>query len=64
MPVPGAGVARFITGHEETQLKRFCYFHFFGVILASKGSNYSESMSNAIKSLCLSWLLAGLIKLR
>ena len=39
-PVLGgvAGVAYFITGHEHTQLNRFCYLHFFGVFPASKGS--------------------------
>ena len=37
-----AGVAHFIIGHEQTQLNLVCYFHFFAVFLASKGSNYSE----------------------
>ena len=36
-PVPGgvASVARFITRHEQTQLKLLCWFHFFCVFLAS-----------------------------
>ena len=35
------GVAHFITGHEQTQYNLVCYFyfHFFDVVLASKGSN-------------------------
>ena len=33
-----AGVAHFITGHEQTHLNRVSYFHFFGVLLAFKGS--------------------------
>ena len=38
-PVLGGvdGVAHFSTSHEQTQLNRVCYFHFFGVFLASKG---------------------------
>ena len=31
-----ASVANFITGHEQTQLNRVCYFHFFGEFLNSK----------------------------
>ena len=43
-PVLGgvASVAYFITGHEQTQCNRVCYFHFFGIFLASKRSDYSE----------------------
>ena len=43
-PVLGgvASVASLITGHEQTQLNRVCYFHFFGMVNASKGSNKSE----------------------
>ena len=43
-PVLGgmATVENFITGHEQTQLNRVCYFHFFDVFLAFKGSNYLE----------------------
>ena len=33
-----ASDAHFITGHEQTLLKQICYFHFFGVSLASKES--------------------------
>ena len=36
-----ASVVHFITSPEQTQLNRVCYFHFFGVLLASKGSYYS-----------------------
>ena len=36
-----AGVAHLITGHKQTQSNRVCYFHFFNVVLASKGSNQS-----------------------
>ena len=36
-------VAHYITGHEQTQLNRICFFfHFFGVFLSSKGSKFSE----------------------
>ena len=43
-----AGVAHFIiTGNERTQINRVCYFHFFGVFLAFKGSNYSEFIFTA-----------------
>ena len=28
--------------HEHTQLNRVCYFRFFDVLRASKGSNYSK----------------------
>ena len=46
-PVLGgvAGVAYFVTGHEQTQYNRVCYFPFFdarNVFLASKGSDFSE----------------------
>ena len=43
-PVLGgvAGVAHYITGHEQTQLNRVCYFHFFDVVIASKGSNLTK----------------------
>ena len=37
-----AGFAHFITGQEQTQLNLVCYFHFYDVLLASKGSNSSE----------------------
>ena len=37
-----AGVAHFMTDHEQTQLDRVNYFHFFGVFLASNGPTYSE----------------------
>lgn len=37
-----ASVVHFITGHEQPQLNGVCYFHFFGVLLASKESNCSE----------------------
>ena len=30
------GVAYFSTCHDQTQLNRACYFHFFGVLRASK----------------------------
>ena len=33
-----AGVAYLITGHEHTQINRFCCLYFFGVFPASKGS--------------------------
>ena len=33
-----AGVAYFITGHKQTHLHKVCYFHFFAIFLASKGS--------------------------
>ena len=36
------GVAYFITGNEQTQLNRVCYFRFFGICLAAIGSNYSD----------------------
>ena len=42
-----ASVAHFSTGHEQTQYNRVCYFHLFGVSLASMGSNYSELISTA-----------------
>ena len=29
------GVVHLIYGHEQTQLNRDCYFHFFGAFLAS-----------------------------
>ena len=45
MPGGVASVAHFFTEHELTQLNRVCYFHFSGVFLASKGSNYSETIS-------------------
>ena len=35
-------VAYFINGHEQTPLNRVCFFIFFNVFLASKGSDYSE----------------------
>ena len=42
------GVAHFISGHEQTHFNRVCFFHFFGVVLASKESKYSELIkSNA-----------------
>ena len=41
-------VAYFNTGNEQTQINQVCYFHFFGVFLASKGSNYSELIPNQI----------------
>ena len=43
-PVIGdmAGVAYFITGHEQAEVNQVCYFHFSDVSLASKGSYYSE----------------------
>ena len=43
-PVLGgvAGVANSITGHEQTQVNRVCYFHFSGVFLAPEGANNSE----------------------
>ena len=34
-----AGIAHFITCHEQTLLNRVCFFSFFDVVLASKGSN-------------------------
>ena len=37
-----AGIAVIITGHEQSQYTRSCYFHLFGALLASKESNYSE----------------------
>ena len=37
-----AGVAHSITGVEQTNLNRECYFHLFGIFLVFKGSNYSE----------------------
>ena len=37
-----SSVAHYITGHEQARLDRVCYFYFFGVFLASKGSNFSE----------------------
>ena len=37
-----AGVAHFMTYHEQTQLDRVNYFHYFGVFLASNGPTYSE----------------------
>ena len=33
------GVAHFITGHEQFNRVCYFYFHFFDVVLASKGSN-------------------------
>ena len=36
------GVAQVITGHEQTQLNRVCYFRVFDILLASEGSNLSE----------------------
>ena len=30
-----AGVVHFVSGHEQSQLNPVCYFHFFGVFLAS-----------------------------
>ena len=49
-----ASVAYFITGHEQTQLNRDLFFHFFGVFLASKGSNYLELICNCSKFMKLS----------
>ena len=40
-----ASVAHFITCYDQPQLNQVCYFHFFGVSLASKGSNCSEIIS-------------------
>ena len=42
-------VARFITGHEQIQLIRVFYFHFFGVFSASNGFNYSQLISHEIR---------------
>ena len=41
----------FITGHEQVQLNRACYFRFFGAFLASKGSYYEYivSVSKSVK---------------
>ena len=41
-----AGVAYFITGHEQTQLSRISYFHFFAVFLAPKGPYCLEHISS------------------
>ena len=35
-------VAPIIAGHEQTQLNRVCYFHYFGIFFASKESSYTE----------------------
>ena len=40
MPGGVAGVAHFITVHEQTQSNRVCCFNFFGVLLAPQGSYY------------------------
>ena len=40
-----ASVAFLIAGHDQTQLNRVCYFLFFGVFLASGGSNFQEFVS-------------------
>ena len=42
------GVAHFITGHKQTQLKRVCCFYLFGVFLASKFSDYSKLIDIAV----------------
>ena len=34
-----AGVTHYITDHEQTQKHRVCCFHFFNVVLVSRGSN-------------------------
>ena len=44
--------AHFSTGHEHTQYNRVRYFHLFGVIFASEGSNYSELFSQLQLVLC------------
>ena len=43
-PVTGgvAYIAHLITGHEQTQSSRICYFVFCGVFLASKEVGYSK----------------------
>ena len=41
-------VAHVITGQEQAQLNRVCYFHFFSIFLASKASNYSVLILNSI----------------
>ena len=38
----GAEMHIFITDHEHSQYNQVCYFHLFGVFLASNKSNYSE----------------------
>ena len=40
-----ASVAFLIAGHDQTQLNRVCSFLFFGVFLASGGSNFQEFVS-------------------
>ena len=40
-----AGFTHVITAHKQTQLNRVCYFHVYGVLLASKGSTFSELIS-------------------
>ena len=37
-----AGVAHFISGHEQAQESQVCYFHFFDVVFASKGLTYQN----------------------
>ena len=37
-----ASVTRFVTGHEQTQSNRDCYFLFFGAFLDCNGSNFLE----------------------
>ena len=37
-----ASVAHSITASEQYKLNRICYFHSFGMFIASMGFNYSE----------------------
>ena len=48
-----AGVARFITGHEHTQLNRVCHFLFFGAFIASKRSNFPELINRVTDEVLL-----------
>ena len=38
----GTELSQFLKIFQLTQLIRFCYFYFFGVVLSSKGPNCSE----------------------
>ena len=41
-------VEYFITSHDQTQSNRVCYFHLFGVVLASNESIFSTYWNDCI----------------